>query len=394
MTDATTPPTSTSHALSIPTSAALPLRPRDFALERFFARWEFAAPHMLSASDCEPRTVGELLALADLPADALSDLVLGYTEAEGSPWLRERIAGFYPGLGAGDVLVTNAPEEAIFITMTALVGPGDRVVVQTPCYQALAEIARWRGAEVVSWPLVETADGWTADLDHLDQLLATPTALLVVNLPHNPTGWLPTRAEHAALLGLAADRGVRVFADEMYRGLEHDPADRLPPTASLAPDAITLWGMSKAFGLGGLRIGWLTVRDRVARRAIVGMKDYTTICASAAGERLADIALSRADALWRGHVAVIADNLARAKAFGERTGLLGWRAPRAGSVVFPRWLPGGASALSQRAAERAGLVLVPSTLFDHGDAHVRFGLGRKTFAASLEVFERELPRLG
>ncbi|MFO0751382.1 MAG: pyridoxal phosphate-dependent aminotransferase, partial [Myxococcota bacterium] len=322
-------------------STPLSPRPRDFTLERFLARFEFTAPHMLSASDCEPMTVGALLDRCGVGPEALLDLSLGYTDAEGSPWLRERIAGFYPGLGPDDILVTNAPEEAIFIAMTAMLGPGDRVVVQTPCYQALGEIARWRGAEVVSWPMREGADGWQVDLDQLDALLGIPTKLLVVNLPHNPTGWLPTRAEHEDLMALAERHGVRVFSDEMYRGLEHDPADALSPAASVSERALSLWGMSKAFGLGGLRIGWLATRDRALKRELLGLKDYTTICASAPGERLAHLALGQHQAITRGHVATIRHNVELARAFGERSGALAWRAPRAGSVAFPRWLPGG-----------------------------------------------------
>ena len=370
-----------------------PRCPRDFALERFLARWEFTAPHMLSASDAEPMTIGALLAKAGAGPEALLETSLGYTDAEGSPWLRERIAGFYPGLGADDILVTNAPEEAIFIAMTALLGPGDRVIVQTPCYQALAEIARWRGAEVVAWPLVETESGWSADLAALGRLLATPTTLLIVNMPHNPTGWLPTHAEYAAILALAARAGVRVFSDEMYRGLEYDAADALVPAASCDPRAISLWGMSKAFGLGGLRIGWLALRDRATRRAILGMKDYTSICASAPSERLAHLALRVHAAITAGHVATIQTNLALAKAFAARTGLLAWRAPRAGSVAFPRWTPGHATAFAERAAERAGVVIVPASLFDRGEDHIRLGLGRTTFGASLAALEGALPAI-
>lgn len=349
---------------------------------------------MLSASDSEPMTIGALLAKAGVGPEVLLETSLGYTDAEGSPWLRERIAGFYPGLEPDDILVTNAPEEAIFIAMTALLGPGDRVVVQTPCYQALAEIARWRGAEVVPWPLVETESGWRADLAALQRLLAVPTQLLIVNMPHNPTGWLPTHAERAALVELALEYGVRVFSDEMYRGLEYDAADALVPAASCDPRAISLWGMSKAFGLGGLRIGWLATRDRTARRAILGMKDYTSICASAPSERLAHLALGIHAAITAGHVATIQANLRLAKAFAARTGLLAWRAPRAGSVAFPRWVPGHATAFAERAAERAGVVIVPASLFERGEDHIRLGLGRTTFGASLEVLEREFATIG
>jgi len=366
---------------------------RDFALERFFARWEFTAPHMLSASDCEPLTIRELLDVAGQPADALLDLGLGYTEAPGSLYLRERIATFYPGLGPDDVLVTNAPEEAIFLAMMTLATPGARVVVQTPCYQALAEIARWRGADVVPWPMVETDSGWTADLERLDELLGIPTNVLVINAPHNPTGWLPTRAEYDRIRASARKTGARLFMDEMYRGLEHDPRDALPPAAALDDRAVSLWGMSKAFGLGGLRIGWLVSQDQALLDEALRLKDYTSICATAPGERLAFVALGAADLITARHRLTIDKNLSLLRAFAERTGVLAWRAPKAGSIVFPRWLPGAATAFCERAARDAGCVVVPASTFAWGDDHVRFGLGRSELAAGLAVLEQALPTL-
>ncbi|MCC6620544.1 MAG: pyridoxal phosphate-dependent aminotransferase [Deltaproteobacteria bacterium] len=363
----------------------------DFALERFLARFEFTAPHMLSASDCEPMTVGELLALAGAGADALMTLGLGYTDPTGSPWLRARIAAFYPGLSDEDVLVTNAPEEAIFIAMSTLVAPGDRVIVLTPCYQALWEVARARGADVVAWPLVEREDGWRPDLERLASLLASaPTRLVVVNAPHNPTGWHPDRPTWDTIVALADRAGARLFADEMYRGLERDPADRLPPAASLHPAAVSLWGMSKSFGLGGLRIGWLATRDADARRRLLRMKDYTTICASALGELLAHLALGEHARIWAGHRATIDHNLDLARGFAARTGAIAWREPRAGSVALPRWRAGGVTALAERLATERGLVVVPSSTFDLGDDHIRLGLGRRTFGASLEILEASL----
>ncbi|MEJ2700094.1 MAG: aminotransferase class I/II-fold pyridoxal phosphate-dependent enzyme, partial [Desulfuromonadales bacterium] len=113
---------------------------RDFRLERYFARWEFTAPYLLSASDCETMSVGELLDMAGVPLSALADLRLGYTESQGDPALRATIARFHSRITADDVVVTNAPEEAIFLSMMALLNPGDRVVVQTPCYQSLFEL--------------------------------------------------------------------------------------------------------------------------------------------------------------------------------------------------------------------------------------------------------------
>jgi len=202
---------------------------REFALERYFARWEFTAPHLLSASDCEALTVRELLGIAGLGTSVLEDLQLSYIESQGTAALRDRIAAHYSGLSSEDVVVTSAPEEAIYLAMTTLLEPGDRVVVQVPCYQSLAELATHRGCEVVRWPMVETDTGWRIDLDHLADLLKSPTRLVVINAPHNPTGHLPSHDEHAALIGLTEARGCWLFSDEMYHGLERVAASRLSP---------------------------------------------------------------------------------------------------------------------------------------------------------------------
>ncbi len=366
---------------------------REFLLERYFARWEFNAPYLLSASDCETMSVAELLELAGLPLAELGRLRLGYTESQGDPALRQAVAGFYPGLTAEQVLVTNAPEEAIFLAMQTLLQPGDRVVVQTPCYQSLFELARHRGCTVVPWPMVETPTGWRLDLDHLADLLAVKTRLLVVNVPHNPTGYLPGRDEFEAIMDLAAARGVWLFCDEMYRGLEYDPADRLPSASEGYERAVSLWGMSKTFGLAGLRLGWLVTQDQTLLESLLRWKDYTTICSSAPSELLAKIALGQAEALMARNVGIIQANLAEVQRFtAAATSPFAWREPLAGPIAFARLKGGEAAAFCEKAVAGAGVLLVPAGLFDFGDNHVRFGLGRRNFAEGLGVLEAWLAK--
>ena len=359
---------------------------REFALERYFARWEFAARHLLSASDCEPMTVRELLDVCGAPASMVTELRLSYAESQGAPTLRERIARMYRGLDAEDIVVA-VPEEAIYLAMSTLLAPGDRVVVQVPCYQSLGEIAAHRGCEVQRWALQETETGWRMDLDRLSELLTPATRLLVVNAPHNPTGFVPSAAEYDALLGLVQERGVWLFFDEMYAGLERAPAVRLPPAVTRYERAICLSGMSKSYALPGLRLGWLALRDRRLRDAIVRYKDYTTICATSMSERLAELALDHAAPILERNRAIIAGNLQLARDFTTRhSGLLAWRHGDGGSVVFPRFVRGGAAAFCDAAAAK-GIMIVPSTMFEFGDEHIRLGLGRRGFGEALEALE-------
>ncbi len=368
---------------------------RAFQLERYFARWEFTAPHLLSASDCETMSVGELLDLAGVPLSELAELRLGYTESQGDPALRATIARFHTRITADDIVVTNAPEEAIFLTMQALLNPGDRVVVQTPCYQSLFELAANRGCDVHRWPMIEAGGGWRMDLDRLADLMTAETRLLVVNVPHNPTGYLPSAAEFDAILDLAARHGAWLFCDEMYRGLEYDPAHRLPSASDRYPRAISLWGMSKTFGLAGLRIGWLATQDRHIVETLLRLKDYTTICSSAPGEFLARLALEQTDAIIRRNVGIIQANLEHARQFmARRSAVFAWRGPLAGPVAFVRVRNGSAAAFCERMVDRGGVLLVPSTLFDFGDSHTRWGLGRRNFPAGLAALEAALAPAG
>lgn len=365
---------------------------RPFQLERYFAKWEFTAPHILSASDSESLTVGEVLELTHAPPDALMNLHLGYTESQGDPLLREAILDFYPGLST-DQIITAVPEEAIFLTMWALIEPGDKVVVQTPCYQSLSEVATDRGAQVQPWPLTELESGWHADLDQLADLLTPNTKLLVINTPHNPTGYHFTAAEFEVLLNLVRERDIWLFCDEMYRGAEYDLPRRLPPACTRYEKAISLSGMSKSFGLPGLRLGWLALQDESLMNALKHLKDYTTICGSAPSEILARLAIYHAETFFKRSATIIRANLDHMRQFlAQHPDFLAWRDPQAGSIAFPRLRQGHASQTAATLVQEAGVLLVPSPLFDFGDSHVRFGLGRRNFPDALNVLSEYLSR--
>ena len=364
---------------------------RSFVLERHFAKYEHTLEVMLSSSDCEPISARELFAMAGRPTDELLDLTLSYTEARGSARLREAVSQWYPGTTPDDVLVVNAPQEAVYWAMHALVGPGDRVVVQTPCYQSLRDVPHARGAEVVEWPVVPSGDGFAIDFDRLEALLADRTALLVTNFPHNPTGVCPTQAEWIALRSLIERSGTRWFNDEMYRGLARDDASEPPAAASEIAGAMSLWGLSKSLNLPGLRLGWLVCRDRAVLAAIERMKDWTSICSNALSERCAEVALEIAPALFAANRARLFRNeAALAEFLAERPGRLGWSPPAAGPVSFARVHGMTATELATRARESASALLVPSSLFGLPDDHVRLGLGRARFDRWLDCLGRAL----
>lgn len=356
----------------------------DFALERYFARWEFACRHLLCASDVEPFTMDELLALADDETRTLwAGLRLGYTESAGLPLLRREIASLYESVAPDDVLTFAGAEEAIFVAMHALVEPGDHVVVVWPAYQSLFEVARSLGADVDLVPLDPT--DWSLDVDRIRAALRPNTRAIVANFPHSPTGALLARDAYARLVEIAERQGAVLFSDEVYRLLEFEPADRLPPCVDVAPHGISLGVMSKAFALAGLRVGWIATHDRALLQRMAALRDYTTICNAAPSELLALIALRARDAVLERSLGILRPNLARLDAFfARRDEHFRWVRPRAGSVAFPALRRGDADDFAQRLVQERGVLLLPGSQFGYPGGHFRIGYGRRDLPEALE----------
>ncbi len=370
-----------------------------FAIEAYFARHEFTAPFILCASDCETLTVGELLALAGPDgafASRLHGLRLGYTESQGAPALREAIAETYEDVAPDEVLFLAAPEEGIFVLMHALLEPGDEAVVLMPAYNSLRYLADHicGPGRVKSWWLTPTEGGWELDLAQLASLITPRTRLLVVNFPHNPTGYLPDKETFAGLLELAGRHDLWLFCDEMYRGLELEPAGRLPSAIDRAERVLVLGGLSKAYGLPGLRAGWLVSRDEAVRERLLNWKFYTTICSPGPTELLSLAALQAGEALLERCRAIVVENVATSSAFFARwPELFNWRPPQAGSIALVECRGFSAASHCARAVEEAGVLLLPGDYFDIGDQFMRWGLGRANFAACLAPYERFLQRM-
>ncbi|MCA9873838.1 MAG: aminotransferase class I/II-fold pyridoxal phosphate-dependent enzyme [Anaerolineales bacterium] len=362
-----------------------------FTIEQFFAVYEFTTPYLLCSSDCESMTVGELLEMAERPSTSLSDLHLGYTETQGSPALRAQVAALYPALTPDDVVVLTAPEEGIFLALHTVLEPGDHVVVLTPAYDSLLNLAEHVSGNVSRWE-VEAGNGrWQLNLQRLETLVTDQTKLLIVNFPHNPTGLLPTLSEFQAIIDIARRHNAWLFCDEMYRGLEASDDETLPSAATLYERAIVLSGLSKVHGLPGLRAGWLLIRDADLRGRLINWKHYTTICPPAPSEFLAQAALDAQDKLVARSRAIIAANLQTAEAFFSRwPEMFDWRPPQAGSVALVGLNVPSATDYCHKLAAESGILLLPSICLGYGDRHVRLGLGRRNFAANLERFETYL----
>ena len=366
------------------------MRLTDFALERYFAQWEFHVEHLLCASDLQGYPMGELLALADDETRALWErLTLAYTESTGHPLLRREIAALYDGLEPDDVLVFAGAEEAIFCLANVELGPGDHAIVTWPGYQSLYEVAGATGATVTLHELHE-ADDWAIDLDRLRGQVTPATKLIIINAPHNPTGMLPDRATFDGLVAIAEDAGAHLVVDEVYRFLEFDAADRLPAGADALPRGVSIGVMSKSFAMAGLRIGWLATRDRALLDRCARFKDYTTICSSAPSEVLALIGLRARDTVLARSRAIVDANLAVLDPFFERwADRFTWVRPTAGSVGFPRLTAPGITIDDWAAdlVETCGVLLLPGSRFGVPGDHFRLGFGRTDLPVALERLE-------
>jgi len=366
---------------------------KPFKLERYFAQYEFSVQYLLSSSDCDGLLLGELLNMADDETEYLwNHLALGYTESLGHPILREEVARLYQGISADECLVV-VPEEGIYLALNAILQKGDHVICTFPGYQSLYEIAESLGCEVTKWEPDEE-NSWRFDPEFLEQNIRPDTRLLILNFPHNPTGYLPSREDYQRIVESARQNDIYLFSDEMYRFLEYDENDRLPSACEIYEKAISLFGMSKTFGLAGARIGWIVTKDKGIYTRMAALKDYTTICSSATSEILSIIALRSKARIIEKHLARIKRNLRLLDGFFEEYGdRFAWIKPKAGTIAFPK-LKGDASTLDycQKVVTEASVMLLPSTVYDYDDRHFRLGFGRENMPEALEKFRQYLSR--
>jgi len=370
----------------------------DFRLETYFSRWEFTARHHMTASDAQSMTLRELLDLAD-PADAeaFDRTWLGYTETFGAPDLRAAIATTYEGRTAEDVLCFAGAEEGIYIASHVLLGPDDHAIVVTPNYQA-AETVPLSICEVTGVPLDSERD-WDLDLDRVAAAIRPNTKLVSINFPHNPTGRIIARQTLEGLIALCRAHGLWLFSDEVYRLLGPYPERQLPQVADLYERGLSLNVMSKAYGLPGLRIGWIATQDRDLLVRMERMKHYLSICNSAPSERLALIGLRARDRILARNNALVRANLDLLdQFFAEFPDLFAWRRPDGGCVAYPRWLgEGTVDDFAADLVERSGVLLLPSGIYrsDLGPTptdRFRIGFGRQGMAEGLAAFRGYLRR--
>lgn len=339
-------------------------------VERFgtyLTRWQRHVRHQLSASDSETWRLSDLLLLADAEGRARWDgLTLGYGEPRGAEWLRAEVAATYDAAGPEDVACFSGAQEGLYAAMHALLAPGDHAVVVTPTYQA-AETVPAGICAVTGVPLlpVGRGGGWELDLDRLADAVTPATRLVSVNFPNNPTGCILPRADWDALVALCRRHGLWLFSDEVYRGIERDPALRLPQAADAYERGISLGTLAKAYGLPGLRVGWVACRDRDALARMAAVREVLSGSNARPSEVLAGIALRAREGILARNRAIAEGNRALlGHWFGARPDLFGWQEPDGGVTAFPRYRGSeGVDRFAERLILRGGVMVLPGSLY-------------------------------
>jgi aspartate/methionine/tyrosine aminotransferase len=348
-----------------------------FELERWQSTWENRVRFNLSESGVHPLSVRELLQLANASPDPLLDVRLGYSQSNGTDLLRERIAALYPGASPEHVLVTTGSSESNFVTCWRLIAPGDKVVVQVPNYLQTNGLARNFGADVREYQLREEL-GWEPDLDEVAKAITPGTKLVVVTNPHNPSGHVLSEAARQVILDRSAAVGAWLLCDEVYTGAERN-GNTTPSFWGKYDKLIIVNGLSKAYGLPGLRIGWIVTQPKLALDAWQ-RHDYTTIGPSGVTDHLATLAL---DPVVRPKIIartrkILNENYPVIDAWLKSfNGTFAWRAPDAGAICFAKYRPAiPGPELVEKLRVSQNVLLVPGEHFDL-EGYIRFGFGNE-----------------
>ena len=347
-----------------------------FAMERMQSTYENLVEFNLSESGVRPLTPRELIEDA-AGCDGLLDQPLVYSQSNGTIDLRRSIAAMYPGAGIDHIEVTNGGSEANFITTFNLIEPGDDVVMLVPNYMQTWGLSRAFGGTIREWRLVEDrqAGRWRVDLDALETLVTARTRMIVICNPNNPTGARLIAAELDAIARVADRHGAWILSDEVYRGAEIDGVE----TASMwgrSERAIITSGLSKAYGLPGLRIGWIVAAPPLIA-SLWSYHDYVTIAPGALSDRLARVALQpeRRARLFERTRGILRRNLPLIEAWLADVGGFRWITPEAGAIIYVHYdHPINSTRLVTRLREEKSVLIVPGDHFGM-DGYLRLGFG-------------------
>jgi hypothetical protein len=345
-----------------------------FEMERWQSEWEHFVDYNISESGVKPFKFDDLVSPEHM--DDILKTKLGYTQTDGTYELKKVIAAIYEDTAQPEnILVTSGSAEANFVLMWRLIEPGDEVIFMLPNFMQISGLIKNFRAQMKTFHLKEDLD-WNPDLDELKKIVTKETKLIVITNPNNPTGGQLSEESRQVIIDLARWADAWLVSDEVYQGAEFD--GRITPSfwGSYEKVFVTC-GLSKAYGLPGLRIGWI-VTPVEHQNDLWTYKDYTTITVSAMSDRLAQIALAhqkRMEILGRTREIINKNYAILEEWMNKQDGLFSCTAPKAGAIAFPRYhLDINATELATHIRETKSVLLQPGDQLGM-DRHIRFGLG-------------------
>jgi aspartate/methionine/tyrosine aminotransferase len=359
-----------------------------FEMERMQSTWENLVEYDMSESGVRPLTLRELVTMG-FDLDAFLDQPLGYSQSNGTVELRERISAVYPGTTIDQIEVTNGTSEANYLVALSQLHSGDRFAMQLPNYMQMPGVARSLGAEVQTFRLRQE-HGWEPDWDEFERAVSPGTRLLYLSNPNNPTGGVLSESSMARIVDRCEATGAWLLSDEVYLGAEIDR----PRTTSfwgMSDRVIVTSGLSKAYGIPGVRIGWIVAPGELAADCWT-QHDYLTIGPNKMSDRIARVAVEgdNRERCYARTREILAHNLPIARQWIESFGgRVTWRQPAAGAIALIKYDSSIPSVeLAERIRVRQNTLVVPGS-------HVGLEGYLRIWLGGHEAFLREgLRRIG
>ena len=348
----------------------------------------------MTASDAESISLRDLLAMANTQdREAYENMSLAYTETYGAPDLREAIAQIYVNQRLENILCFAGASEGIFAANRVLLEHNDHAIAITPNYQS-HETLPLSICETTGVPL-DVNDNWSLDIDRIAKAIKSNTRLVTINFPHNPTGAILPTDRLNALVELCRKHGIYILSDEIFNGLGRTGTKHMPYIADIYEKGLSLNVMSKAYGLPGLRIGWIACADLEVLSKMERVKHYLSICNSGPSERLTKIALANRASLLARNCKLIDQNLILLDAFfAKHSTLFDWQVSDGSCMAFPRYKGAdGVENFTSQLLDKAGVLLLPASIYksDLGETptdRFRIGFGRKGIENGLAAMDQ------
>jgi len=357
-----------------------------FDMERMQSTWENLVEYDMSESGVRPLTLRELVAMG-FDLDEFLDQPLGYSQSNGTVELRERISALYPGTSIEHIEVTNGTSEANYLVALSRLSPGDGFGMQLPNYMQMPGAARSVGADVRPFHLLQDR-GWEPDWGEFERAVSPDTRLLYISNPNNPTGAVLSESAMARIVDRCDATGTWLLSDEVYLGAEID-RQRTRSFWGMSDRVIVTSGLSKAYGIPGVRIGWIVAPEMLIADCWT-QHDYLTIGPNKMSDRIARVAVEgdNRERCYARTRAILTHNLPIARDWiTSFSGRVTWREPRAGAIALIKYdAPVASVELAERIRTRQNTLVVPGSHVGL-EGYLRIWLGGR------EAFLREGLRL-